>query len=124
MTHTSKIAIVTGAGSGIGKATALALLNDGWSVVLAGRRLTNLEEVVAEAKAQPQFQNFGDPNRRHSGRLGGQLVRSVRENIWPYRLVVQQRRCQYPRDSIARTQLGNVERCGRYQFDGHVLVHS
>ncbi|MFM1766002.1 MAG: Glucose 1-dehydrogenase 4, partial [Pseudomonadota bacterium] len=39
MTSTSKIAIVTGAGSGIGKATAMALLKDGWSVVLAGRRL-------------------------------------------------------------------------------------
>ncbi|NDD02592.1 MAG: SDR family NAD(P)-dependent oxidoreductase, partial [Betaproteobacteria bacterium] len=51
MTHASKIAIVTGAGSGIGKATALALLKDGWSVVLAGRRLANLEEVAAEAKA-------------------------------------------------------------------------
>ena len=51
MTQASKIAIVTGAGSGIGKATALALLKDGWSVVLAGRRLANLEEVAAEAKA-------------------------------------------------------------------------
>jgi NADP-dependent 3-hydroxy acid dehydrogenase YdfG len=37
MTQNSKIAIVTGAGSGIGKATAMALLQDGWSVVLAGR---------------------------------------------------------------------------------------
>ena len=51
MTHASKIAIVTGAGSGIGKATALALLKDGWSVVLAGRRQANLDEVAAEAKA-------------------------------------------------------------------------
>ena len=51
MTQTSKIAIVTGAGSGIGKATALALLKDGWSVVLAGRRQANLDEVAAEAKA-------------------------------------------------------------------------
>ncbi|RZI87310.1 MAG: SDR family NAD(P)-dependent oxidoreductase, partial [Variovorax sp.] len=34
----ARIAIVTGAGTGIGKAAALALLADGWSVVLAGRR--------------------------------------------------------------------------------------
>jgi NAD(P)-dependent dehydrogenase (short-subunit alcohol dehydrogenase family) len=34
----SRVAIVTGAGTGIGKAAALALLGDGWSVVLAGRR--------------------------------------------------------------------------------------
>ena len=45
----SKIAIVTGAGSGIGKASALALLNDGWSVVLAGRRGELLEQAVKEA---------------------------------------------------------------------------
>jgi len=45
----SKIAIVTGAGSGIGKASALALIRDGWTVGLAGRRKDALESVVAEA---------------------------------------------------------------------------
>ncbi len=44
-----KIALVTGAGSGIGRATALALLREGYSVVLAGRRLEALEQTVAEA---------------------------------------------------------------------------
>jgi NAD(P)-dependent dehydrogenase (short-subunit alcohol dehydrogenase family) len=39
-----KVAIVTGAGSGIGRAAALALLADGWSVALAGRRAKRLEE--------------------------------------------------------------------------------
>ncbi|WP_076997054.1 SDR family oxidoreductase [Variovorax sp. KK3] len=42
----SRIAIVTGAGSGIGRAAALALLGDGWTVVLAGRRLEPLEQVA------------------------------------------------------------------------------
>lgn len=45
----SKIAIVTGAGSGIGKASALALLKDGWTVALAGRRADALAETVAAA---------------------------------------------------------------------------
>ena len=44
-----KSAIVTGAGSGIGKACALALLREGYSVVLAGRRLDALVHTVAEA---------------------------------------------------------------------------
>ena len=38
MTPGGKVAVVTGAGSGIGKATALAFLKDGWSVALVGRR--------------------------------------------------------------------------------------
>jgi len=43
----SKIAVVTGAGSGIGAAVAAALGHDGWTVVLAVRRRTRLEEVAA-----------------------------------------------------------------------------
>ena len=49
MSSTNKIAIVTGAGSGIGKAVALALLHKSYNVVLAGRRHEALEQVVAEA---------------------------------------------------------------------------
>lgn len=45
----SKIAVVTGAGSGVGRASALALLQDGWSVALAGRRKDALEETVRMA---------------------------------------------------------------------------
>ena len=44
-----KVAIVTGAGSGVGRATSLALLNAGWAVALAGRRQDALEESIALA---------------------------------------------------------------------------
>lgn len=47
----NKVAIITGAGSGIGKATALAFLIDGYRVVLAGRRQDALEGVIKEAGA-------------------------------------------------------------------------
>ena len=46
---TAKVAIVTGAGSGIGRSVALALLGAGWAVGLAGRRLDRLEETRALA---------------------------------------------------------------------------
>jgi len=51
MASHNKVAIVTGAGTGIGKAVALALLKDGYRVVLAGRRKEPLERVVAESGA-------------------------------------------------------------------------
>jgi NAD(P)-dependent dehydrogenase (short-subunit alcohol dehydrogenase family) len=49
MSSAGKIAIVTGAGSGIGRATALALLREGYSVVLAGRRAATLDQTRALA---------------------------------------------------------------------------
>lgn len=51
MNENRKIAMVTGAGSGIGKATSLSLLRAGYSVVLAGRRLDLLEQTMDEAGA-------------------------------------------------------------------------
>jgi NAD(P)-dependent dehydrogenase (short-subunit alcohol dehydrogenase family) len=44
-----KVAIITGAGSGIGKQSALALFREGYSIALAGRRKEPLEEVAAAA---------------------------------------------------------------------------
>ena len=49
MTANGKVAIVTGGGSGIGRQSALALVNDGYSVAIGGRRISALEETIAEA---------------------------------------------------------------------------
>ncbi|MCS6781205.1 MAG: SDR family oxidoreductase, partial [Geminicoccaceae bacterium] len=43
----AKIALVTGAGSGVGRAAAVALARDGWAVALAGRRAAQLEETAS-----------------------------------------------------------------------------
>ncbi|HWB96854.1 MAG TPA: SDR family oxidoreductase [Bryobacteraceae bacterium] len=51
MTPNQKIALVTGAGSGIGRASALALQAAGYSVVLAGRRAEELERTISLAAA-------------------------------------------------------------------------
>jgi NAD(P)-dependent dehydrogenase (short-subunit alcohol dehydrogenase family) len=50
VTATNKVALVTGAGSGIGRATALRLLEHGYSVVLTGRRQAPLDELADEAR--------------------------------------------------------------------------
>ena len=49
MNSLSKVALVTGAGTGIGKNTALRLLEEDYSVVLAGRRSDLLEKTKREA---------------------------------------------------------------------------
>ena len=51
MSSQRKVAIVTGAGTGIGKAVALALLKEGYSVALAGRRAGPLERAIVESAA-------------------------------------------------------------------------
>lgn len=64
MNSTSPIAVVTGAGTGIGKAVALALLADGFTVVLAGRRLEPLQEVARSAgtdRAHPFCADISQP---------------------------------------------------------------
>ena len=52
MSTRSKVAIVTGAGSGIGRAVAIGLLEDGYAVVLAGRHSESLEQTVHDAGTQ------------------------------------------------------------------------
>lgn len=65
MVSNGKVAIVTGGGSGIGKHSALALLEDGYSVTIAGRRAGALEETVKDADAGDKIiavsTDVGDP---------------------------------------------------------------
>src|SRR4051794_13355195 len=51
MSSDTRVAIVTGAGSGIGAEVARALAGDGWTVVLAGRRLETLRATADSAPA-------------------------------------------------------------------------
>src|SRR5215471_10170870 len=50
MAQLQKVALITGAGTGIGKAVALALMKEGYAAVLAGRRKDKLEETASGGK--------------------------------------------------------------------------
>ena len=52
MERDQKISIVTGAGTGVGKAASLALADEGWTIVLAGRRKDPIEAVANEIKSR------------------------------------------------------------------------
>ena len=51
MNSKDKVALITGAGSGIGRSAAMHLLNDGYSVTLTGRRLEPLKETAQLSNA-------------------------------------------------------------------------
>src|SRR5213596_3952511 len=63
MASSDRIAIVTGAGSGIGRASSVALSREGWSVVLAGRRKDALQETASQCKSRTLVvpTDVGDP---------------------------------------------------------------
>ncbi|WJR76050.1 SDR family oxidoreductase [Bradyrhizobium sp. NP1] len=64
MAETKKIALVTGAGTGVGRAASLALMKAGFTVVLAGRRLDKLEETAGlgeKGKSLPVTADMTDP---------------------------------------------------------------
>lgn len=68
MNANQKIALVTGAGSGIGRAVSIALLNTGYSVTLAGRRVELLEETAGLSSAETSRSlciscDVGDPEQ-------------------------------------------------------------
>ena len=64
MAGLQKVAVVTGAGTGIGKAVAVALMREGYAAVLAGRRQDKLEETAAEGKSTNGSQPRGADRRQ------------------------------------------------------------
>ena len=103
MTQQIRVAIVTGAGTGIGKAAALALLKDGYRVALAGRRKELLDRRLAEAGGR-HAQRAGRADRRRPSRSRcAALFAQTKRDLRPARRAVQQRRHGRARACRSRT---------------------
>ncbi len=84
----AKIALVTGAGTGVGRAVAIALAKAGYSLVLAGRRKELLDNVAGEINAVGS-QALAVPTRRVQARVDSRAVRDREIELRPARRAVQ-----------------------------------
>jgi NADP-dependent 3-hydroxy acid dehydrogenase YdfG len=94
MATRDNIAVITGAGSGIGRASALALLEAGFSVVLAGRRREMLA-ALADALRQRKIERRNVAVMEHTPRqkaLVGELKNTLKRllGLWEELLTVEQ----------------------------------
>ena len=121
MASNGKVALVTGGGSGIGKASALALAREGFAVVVAGRRPEPLQAVVGEieglqGKALGVPTDVGDPASVEA------LFAKTKATVRPARRAVQQcrvRRRRADRGAAVRALEGGR----RLDRERHVPVH-
>ncbi|MFE7115455.1 SDR family oxidoreductase [Streptomyces sp. NPDC057654] len=95
-----RIAVVTGGGSGLGRASALALLEQGWSVALAGRRKDVLEETVAGSGAGPDRVIAVPTDIRYPGEVAA-LFQTVRTRFGRLDLLFNNAGAAVPRRPVA-----------------------
>ena len=125
-THPSaapRVALVTGAGSGIGKAVAIALNKEGYAVVLAGRRAGPLDETASQLSPGGGA-DTERPDRRPRRRVGPCALREDLGRLRQAGPPVQQRRRQRPGRAARGAPGGAVGSCRRHQPDRRVSLHA
>ena len=115
MSHT-RSAIVTGAGSGIGRAVALAMQADGYDVALAGRRAEELDKTAARA-AEGGGRMLTLPTDVTDDDQVTPAVRSYNGRIRPARCAVQQCRPGRAAGADGGTDAPTMARCGGCEPD-------
>ena len=113
MSSNGRVAIVTGGGSGIGRHSALALVRDGYSVAIAGRRegaAGRDGRAGGGRRAHP-----GCPDGRGATRVGQRSVRQDEGGVRPSRRAVQQRRLRGAQGAHGGPALRGLAERGRYE---------
>ncbi|MCA9069129.1 MAG: SDR family NAD(P)-dependent oxidoreductase [Planctomycetaceae bacterium] len=94
-----KVAVVTGGGTGIGAAVAVALAEEGAKVVITGRREDKLQEAASQFKGEPAIQCYAaDVGNRESANT---LFAWVKQNLGPVNILVSSAGINVPKRSMA-----------------------
>jgi len=120
MDSSPKIAIVTGAGSGIGRYVAIALAQNGYSVVLAGRRKEPLEATALEV-GQANYQTLVVPADVTDPASVRELFAKTKDVFGRLDLL---RRYLRPRHAARGLNVRALEVRGRYEPNWHVSLHA
>ena len=116
----AKVAIVTGAGTGVGRAAALALMKAGYSVALAGRRKEPLDAVAQGRRRQ----RHRGADRRDQDRRDPRALRHREAEVRPPRRALQQCRHGRAAGAVRGASGREVEGGGRHQPHRAVRLHA
>ena len=117
-----KIAVVTGAGTGIGKAVALALMKDGFAVALAGRRKDKLDETATDG-VKTNGQSLVVPTDVSDPASVKALFAKTKETFGRCDVLFNNAGIGAPATPIEDLPLRNLEEGRRHQSHRHVPVH-
>jgi NAD(P)-dependent dehydrogenase (short-subunit alcohol dehydrogenase family) len=119
---TGKIAVITGAGSGVGQAAAIGLAQEGASVVLVGRTLSALETTAGQLPSGSRYTIFeGDVSSDAS--MAG-LARQVEEEYGKVDLVVNSAGFNVPKRALNVLSYEDYRKVVGINLDGSFLVAS
>ena len=123
MAELQKIAVVTGAGTGIGKAVALALMREGYAAVLAGRRKEKLDETAAEGSATGA-KSLVVPTDVSDAQSIKTLFAKTKDTFGRLDLLFNNAGIGAPAVPLEELPYENWQKVDRHQFDRDVPVHA